>query len=738
MAQSTPTTVDSDLRGVVRRTCVTCHNDRTLRGNLSLEHFDVTAAADDAEVAEKMIRKLRAGMMPPPGVQRPDNAVLLRLVETLENNVDAAAANDPNPGGRNFQRLNRPEYERAIRDLLALDVDASDWLPLDQMSANFDNMAEAQTLSPTLLEAYLNAAAAVSRMAVGDQDAPSLDVTYSNNDYVSQHPWDHVAGAPYGTRGGMAVDHVFPTDGEYVFEMTFASGANTRIEDVDVSIDGERVALLSYNTDRRGGADGRGGAPMRTRSLPVRAGQHDVAAAFVRRTDGPYEDLIRPHDWSFAGGGSGGAGITTLPHLRDLIIRGPYNATGLSNTSTRERIFSCRPTTPDDARPCARTIIARLGSEAYRRELTPEEVDGLMPFYEDGVTKGGFEVGVRTALEALLASPRFVFRLEREPVDIPDDELITLAAAGRLSEPATLDRQVRRMLDDPRANALVANFAGQWLGLRNVSAVQPDEDAFPDFGEGLRQAFRRETELLFESVLREDRSVLDLLAADYTFVNERLARHYGIPNVRGSHFRRVMLDTDKRGGLLGHGSILTVTSYANRTSPVLRGKWVLENILGTPPPPPPADVPPLEATIEGQALSMREAMEQHRANPVCASCHRVMDPPGLSLEHYDAIGRWRDTDGNGDEIDASGVLPDGSEFDGPAGLREALLRHPDRFVTTVTEKLLTYALGRGVEYYDAPAVRAIIREAAAHDHKLTSVIIGVVKSVPFQMRRTPS
>ena len=471
MAQSTPTTVDSDLRGVVRRTCVTCHNDRTLRGNLSLEHFDVTAAADDAEVAEKMIRKLRAGMMPPPGVQRPDNAVLLRLVETLENNVDAAAANDPNPGGRNFQRLNRPEYERAIRDLLALDVDASDWLPLDQMSANFDNMAEAQTLSPTLLEAYLNAAAAVSRMAVGDQDAPSLDVTYSNNDYVSQHPWDHVAGAPYGTRGGMAVDHVFPTDGEYVFEMTFASGANTRIEDVDVSIDGERVALLSYNTDRRGGADGRGGAPMRTRSLPVRAGQHDVAAAFVRRTDGPYEDLIRPHDWSFAGGGSGGAGITTLPHLRDLIIRGPYNATGLSNTSTRERIFSCRPTTPDDARPCARTIIARLGSEAYRRELTPEEVDGLMPFYEDGVTKGGFEVGVRTALEALLASPRFVFRLEREPVDIPDDELITLAAAGRLSEPATLDRQVRRMLDDPRANALVANFAGQWLGLRNVSAV---------------------------------------------------------------------------------------------------------------------------------------------------------------------------------------------------------------------------------------------------------------------------
>ena len=571
VAQSTPTTVDSDLSGVVRRTCVTCHNDRTLRGNLSLEHFDVTAAADDAEVAEKMIRKLRAGMMPPPGVQRPDNAVLLRLVETLENNVDAAAANDPNPGGRNFQRLNRPEYERAIRDLLALDVDASDWLPLDQMSANFDNMAEAQTLSPTLLEAYLNAAAAVSRMAVGDQDAPSLDVTYSNNDYVSQHPWDHVAGAPYGTRGGMAVDHVFPTDGEYVFEMTFASGANTRIEDVDVSIDGERVALLSYNTDRRGGADGRGGAPMRTRSLPVRAGQHDVAAAFVRRTDGPYEDLIRPHDWSFAGGGSGGAGITTLPHLRDLIIRGPYNATGLSNTSTRERIFSCRPTTPDDARPCARTIIARLGSEAYRRELTPEEVDGLMPFYEDGVTKGGFEVGVRTALEALLASPRFVFRLEREPVDAPrrgyrledtdlasrlsfflwgtspDAELQTLADEGRLSK-EELERQALRMLADPRADALGSRFAAQWFRLQDMDKVRPDPNFYPNYDENLAAAMRQETELFFSNLVRENRSLLDLYQADYTFVNERLARHYGIPNVAGQHFRRVTYPDDTRQG----------------------------------------------------------------------------------------------------------------------------------------------------------------------------------------------
>ncbi len=760
-----PATAESDPNRLVQGVCIVCHNDRSLRGNLSLERFDVAAADENADVAEKMIRKLRAGLMPPPEIRRPPRETLLALVETLEQVVDEAAYRDPNPGGRSFQRLNRPEYERAIRDLLALDVDAGDWLPLDQMSANFDNMADAQALSPTLLEAYLNAASAISRMAVGDRNAPAIDQTYSNSEYISQHPWDHVEGAPYGTRGGTVVDHVFPADAEYLFELTFTSGANTRLEDIDVSIDGERVALLQYNTDRRRGADGRGGVPMQTTPIFVRAGQHRVSASFIRRTDGPYEDLIRPHDWSFAGGGSGGAGITTLPHLRDLIIGGPYNATGLSDTPTRQRIFTCRPTVPAEERPCAREIISRLGGEAYRRSLTPGELDGLMPFYDAGAAKGGFEIGARTALEAILASPHFVLRLEREPVDLrpgqgyrvsdvdlasrlsfflwgatPDEELQALASQGQLSglaNQAELERQARRMLADPRAEALATRFAAQWFRLQDMDKVHPDPNFYPNFDENLAAAMRRETELFFYDLVRENRSLLELYRADYTFVNERLARHYGLPNVAGRHFRRVKYADDTRRGLLGHGSILVLTSLANRTSPVLRGKWVMEVLLGTPPPPPPPNVPTLEETEgakDGRLLTTRERMEMHRSSPACSSCHRLMDPIGLALDNFDVTAKWRVRE-NGMPLDTRGDFYDGTPVSTPGALADVLLKRPIPLVRTFTENLLAYALGRRVEYYDQPTIRAIAREAEANEYRMLSFILGVVKSDAFQMKR---
>ena len=757
LAQAPPAT---DPNQVVRRTCTTCHNDQSLRGNLSLEHFDVTAAFDDAAVAERMVRKLRAGMMPPPGARRPDGDTLLTLVEALEHNLDAGAAIAPDPGGRTFQRLNRAEYARAIEALLALDVDAGDWLPLDQMSANFDNIADAQTLSPMLLEAYLNAASAISRHAIGESGGPPVDHTYSNSEYISQHPWDQLEGAPYGTRGGMVVDHVFPADAQYVFGLTFTSGANTRLEDVDVSIDGERVALLHYNTDRRVGADGRGGVPTETQPVFVRAGQHRVAAAFIRRADGPYADLIRPHDWSFAGGGSGGSGVTTLPHVRDVIISGPYNVTGLSETPSRQRVFTCRPTGPDEARPCAREIIMRLGREAYRRAPTAQDIDGLMSFYEDGAATGGFEIGVRTALEAMLASPHFVLRLEREPVDAPrrgfrvsdvdlasrlsfflwgtppDDELQTLADEGRLS-PEKLEGQALRMLADPRAEALGTRFAAQWFRLQDMDKVRPDPNFYPNYDENLAQAMRRETELFFANLVQENRSLLDLYRADYTFVNERLARHYGIPGVAGRQFRRVAYPDDTRRGILGHGSMLVLTSLANRTSPVLRGKWVMEVLLGTPPPPPPADVPALEDTAGakyGRLLTTRERMELHRSNPSCSSCHRLIDPIGLALDNFDVTGQWRLRE-NGATLDTRGVFYDGTPVSTPRELVNALLARPVPLVRTFTENLLTFAIGRRVEHFDQPTIRAITRAAEANDYRMASFVMGVVGSDAFQRKR---
>jgi len=766
-----------DLNPVVKRYCAGCHSEKGKAGGLSLAAFDVTQAAQNPEIAEKVIRKLQAGFMPPPLAPRPDAATYATLISTLESEVDAASAAKPNPGVRTFQRLNRPEYSRAVHDLLALDVDAGNWLPLDTKSANFDNIADAQALSPTLLEAYLNAASAISRMAIGDRNAPTVDSTYSSPGYVSQHPWDHVEGAPYGTRGGSVVQHVFPADAEYVFEVDLVSGSNARYEDIDVSIDGERVALIEYETGPAGGADGRGAVPMRTEPILVKAGQHLVAAAFVRKIEGPYEDLIRPHDWSYAGGGSGGPGITTLPHVRDLIIKGPYRATGISETPSREKVFSCRPTTASEERPCARQILTRLAGDAYRRPVTAAELDRLMPLYEKGASggagqaggagkaggAGGFEAGVRNALEAILASPYFIFRMEKEPeaakpggsfrvadLDLasrlsfflwgtpPDQELLTLAGKGALSVPATLEKQTRRMLADPRAEALGSRFAGQWLRLQDIDKVHPDPNNYPNFDDNLAAAMRRETELFFNSLVREDRSVLDLYRANYTYVNGRLARHYGFPSVSGEEFRRVEYPDDTRRGLLGQGSVLVQTSLANRTSAVLRGKWVMEVLMGTPPPPPPPDVPAFDETAEaknGKMLTTRERMEMHRANPACSSCHRFMDPIGLALDNFDVTAKWRERE-NGMPLDTRGDFYDGTPVKTPAELNAALLKRPVPLVRTFTENLMAYALGRRVEYFDQPTIRAIMKAAEGNQNKMSSFILGVIKSDAFQMKRS--
>ncbi len=752
-----------DHNAVIKRYCVGCHNEKRKDSvaGLSLEAFDVAKAAERAAVTEKMILKLQAGMMPPPGAQRPDGAAQIALVRALETSVDTAAAARPNPGRRTFPRLNRAEYTRAIRELLDLDVDAGTWLPLDTMSANFDNIADEQSLSPTLLESYLNAAAEISRMAVGDRSARGIDHTYTAPNYVSQHPWDHIDGAPYGTRGGMVVDHVFPADAEYVFEITLNSGDGARYEDLDISLNGERVALLPYETGPAGGADGRGAVPIMTEPVVIKAGQHRVAAAFVRRQEGPYEDLIRPHDWSFAGGGSGGGGITTLPHLRDLIIRGPYRITGVSQTPSRHKVFSCRPTSQDDELRCAREILTRMAGEAYRRPIPLRETDRLMPFYQKGAAQGGFEAGVLAALEAILSSPYFIFRLEREPetaepgttyrvndVDLasrlsfflwgtpPDKELLSVASQGQLASSATLDRQARRMLADPRAEALATRFASQWLRLQDLDKVHPDTNFYPNFDDNLAGMMRRETELFFASLVREDRSLFDLYRADYTFLNERLAQHYGIPGVAGNHFRRVQYPDDRRRGVLGQGGMLVQTSYANRTSPVLRGKWVMEVLLGTPPPPPPPNVPDLDATSgakDGRQLTTRERLEVHRQNPTCNSCHRMMDPIGLALDNFDVTAKWRERE-NGSPLDTKGDFYDGTPITSPAELVATLMKRPTPLVRTFTENLLAYALGRRVEYFDQPTIRAIAKRAVSEGYKMSSFILGVIKSDPFRMK----
>ena len=764
---------NADPDDVVQQYCVSCHNERRLRGNLSLEAFTLETVEETGAVAEAMIRKLRADMMPPPGARRPSDDSLLELVESLEAHMDDAAAANPNPGGRTFQRLNRAEYERSIYDLLGLRIDAGDYLPLDTKSANFDNIADVQMVSPTLLDAYINAAGEISRLAVGNLDATASEAQYRIPRWVSQI--ERVDGAPFGTRGGTSVVHNFPADGEYVFRVSFHHETTGTIvgngrsalqtadapEEIEISIDGERVALLEM--DRWMHVSDPNGVEMTTEPIMVAGGARRVTAAFIKHADGPVQDLISPHDWSLASTAIAGTyGVNSLPHLRDLVIGGPLVTVGISETPVRERIFTCRPASPSEARPCAEQIISRLGEQAFRRPLGEDDLAALMSFYEDGAGDGDFELGVRSALEAMLASPRFVFRFERPPVGLragqtynvdafalasrlsyflwaapPDAELRQLAADGSLLEDRVLESQVLRMLEDPKVEALGPRFAGQWLRLQDLDKIHPDVRLQPDFHQQLADAMRLETELFFNHLVREDRSVLDLYSADYTFVNERLARHYGMPGVSGEQFRRVTYADDTRRGVLGQASILTLTSHAGRTSPVLRGKWVMEVLLGTPPPPPPPGVPDLDEVedfADGRSLTTRERMEQHRADPTCNSCHRFMDPIGLALDNFGVSGKWR-TRENGNPLDTRGELYDGTPIAGPVDLRRALLNRPIPLIRTFTENLFAYALGRRIEYFDQPTVRAIARAAEADGYRMSAFIQGIVKSDAFRMQR---
>jgi hypothetical protein len=753
-------------KAVITEYCFECHDSDKAKGGLVLEKFDPSHADENAEVAEKMIRKLRAGMMPPAGAEQPGGDTIAALATSLETRIDQAAAARPNPGRRTFQRLNRAEYASSIRDLLGIDVDVAAFLPPDTISHNFDNIADVQVFSPTLLEGYLRAASRVSRDAVGDPEAAPSSTTYKVPRTGSQ--LQHVEGAPFGTRGGISVVYNFPADGDYTFRMMLHSiptgqlyGSTVRGEQIEVSLDGQRLAILDINT--RMSESDPNGMNLQTPPIAIKAGAHRVAAAFVQRFDGPVDDVLAPVEHTLADTQIGSAlGVTTLPHLREFAIVGPHKVTGVSETPARRRIFTCRPIAPEEEPGCASKIVSTLARQAYRRPLTADDIKGLMTFYEEGRNGKDFESGVRMALQAILASPHFVFRLEEVPstakagqnfrisdLDLasrlsfflwaspPDDELISAASKGVLGTPAMLDKQIRRMLGDPRSAALGERFAAQWLRLQDLEKIHPDPLLFPQYDHTLADAMREETELLFESVVREDRNVLDLLTADYTYVNERLARHYGIPNVTGTSFRRVTLTDPNRRGILGHGSVLAMTSVADRTSPVLRGKWVLEVLFGSPPPPPPDDVPDLEETKAAQnsrLLSVRERMEQHRANAACRSCHRVIDPIGLALENFDVTGAWRIRD-NGVPVDASGELYDGSKLNGPVELRQALLKRTDTVLRTFTENLMAYSLGRRVEYYDMPTVRVIVRDARANNYRFSSFVAGIVKSPAFQMSR---
>ena len=750
----------------IGRFCFRCHNDTTLTGGMSLESFDVERAYDNAELAEKMIRKLRAGMMPPRQAQQPDEATVAALVTALEATLDEAAAAHPNPGRRTFQRLNQAEYVASVQDLLGITIKVDTFLPPDTISASFDNIADVQMPSATLIEGYLRAAGYVSRTAVGDPNAGPDASTYNVPRTASQK--GRAEGAPFGTRGGIGVVHNFPADGKYEFQLLLHGepagllfGRPIRNERIEVSIDGARVAVIAI--DRWMTESDPDGLLLTTDLIDVRAGARRVAAAFVLQNEGPEDDLITPVDHTLADTQIGvGYGVTTLMHLRDFSIVGPFEVTGVSDNPTRRRIFTCRPTSPEEEVPCAESIIARLALRAYRRPLTEGDVAGLMAFYNQGAAFGGFEGGIRTALQAMLASPHFIFRMEATPAGMeaaevyeiadldlasrlsffiwgapPDEELVDLAGRGELSDDEVFEAQVYRMLEDPRSAALATRFAAQWLRLQDLDKVDPDALSFPYFDQILSDAMNRETELLFEYLVREDRSVLELLTADYTFVNERLARHYGFPGVAGPEFRKVSYPDDRRRGVLGHGSILTMTSHGNRTSPVKRGLWVLEVLLGTPPPPPPPNIPDLDETgdsSDGRFKSVAQQMAEHRANPACSSCHNVMDPVGLALDNFDVTGAWRIKD-RGVPIKAAGELFDGTPLSGPADLRNALMARSDVVITHFTENLMAYALGRRAEYYDMPTIRRIVRDAESNDFRVSSFVLGVAKSPAFRTAR---
>jgi hypothetical protein len=754
-------------KALVDQYCVTCHSDKLRTGGLSLQNANLADIPKGAETWEKAIRKLRVGAMPPQGAPRPDKAALDGFASLLETSLDRAYLAAPSPGRATMHRLNRTEYANAIRDLLALDIDATALLPPDDESSGFDNIADVLRVSPSLMERYLSASWNISRLALGNLSIAPTTATYRVRPDLSQD--QHIDGLPLGTRGGILVKHNFPVDAEYVIKVRLWRNTFDLIrgmEDphqIEISVDGVRVRLVTVGgredfvkMAENPGAFGTDLDQRLTIRLPMKAGSRTVTATTILKSQAQKDDLIKP----FLRTTVDGLDITGDPSVDRLNIEGPFNQTGAGDTASRRKIFVCQPAASKDDLPCARKILSTLAQRAYRRPLKDSDLEEPLSFYQRRRNnKGSFDSGIESALQLILASPEFLFRFEPDPANvaagasyrvddvalasrlsfflwssIPDDQLLSLAAQGKLKDPAVLDQQIKRMLADPRAAALADNFAEQWLFLRNLKTAAPNLDAFPDFDDNLRQAMRQETKMFFDSILREDRSVLDLLNANYTFVNERLARHYGIPNIYGSQFRRVQVTDETRRGLLGQGSILTVTSYPNRTSPVQRGKWILTNILGTPPTPPPPNVPELKENAEdAQPKSVRERMEAHRADAVCAGCHKVMDPIGFALENFDAIGRWRALD-DGAKIDPSGVLFNGARVDGPAALRQMITSRPDVFVGVMTEKLMTYALGRGVEYYDMPAVRKIVRDAGARDFKFSALIAGVVKSTPFQMK----
>jgi hypothetical protein len=768
-APGSPSTAPySSQRALLDTYCVGCHNQRAKTANVMFDTMDLAHLSSDADVWEKAVRKLRGGMMPPPGVgRRPDQAAVNGFVSWLEDSLDQAAAANPNPGRVALHRLNRTEYANAIEDLLALRIDASAFLPRDDEADGFDNVASVLKVSPSFLDQYISAARVVSTRAMGNPSPRPGSATYRPPRGTDQGV--HVDGLPLGTRGGLQVEHLFPSDGEYKLNVGglatagYVRGMEYR-HTLVATIDGAKVfeAHLGGEEDLKAIDQQQASAVAaingRFQNIPVKvtAGPHKVGVTFIARSYAESDEVL----YSFRPG----MGEERIPRVGSVEVVGPFNPAGIGETPSRQRIFVCKPASAGDELPCATKIFSTFARRAFRRPLTDHDLEAPIGFYQAAREGGDFDTGIRAGLTAVLASPKFLFRAEQLPENVapgsiyrisdldlasrlaffltgrlPDDQLLDVAEKGRLSEARVLDAQVHRLLADPRSKSLVTSFAFQWLKVRAIDNIDPDAVLFPNFDDGLRDAFRREMELFVGSILREDRSVLDLLTADHTFVNERLALHYGIPNVRGERFRRVTLDDPNRWGLLGKGSVLMATSYANRTAPVLRGAWILDNILGTPPAAPPPDVEGFKENKEGEkARSVREIMEQHRSKPSCNACHGVMDPLGFSLENFDAIGEWRSRDRYaGNAIDSSGKLVDGTPVNGPVDLRNALMRHPDQFVQTMTERLMTYALGRRVEYYDMPSIRAIVRDAARDNYRFSSIVLGIVRSAPFQMRKAP-
>jgi cytochrome c551/c552 len=751
-------------RAILDQYCVTCHNQKLKTAGLMLDKLDLAQVGEHAEQWEKVVRKLRAGMMPPAGLPRPNAAAYEALTVALENELDRAAASHPHLPAPAIHRVNRTEYTNAIRSLLALDVDAAAFLPADDSSYGFDNVVSGLGVSPALVEGYVEAASKISRLALGHETAPSRKVYHVREDYSQE---EHIEGLPFGTRGGMLIHHYFPADGEYAISWDPVRttvgglyGGDSEDEQAEVLIDGARVKVFRIGKDVPI-------ASLRDKNevrVPVKAGRRTVGVTFSATTYVPNVDLNRHYRRSILDDNLID-GFTFTPQVSSVTISGPYNGARPQSTPSRDKIFICTPSGGSSELPCARKILTALAREAYRRPITDSDSESFMTQYQAGRNGGDFEDGIERGLQFILAHPEFVFRAEDGPANVkpgqayrisdmelasrlafffwssgPDDELIRVAAQGKLRNSGVLEQQIRRMLTDQRTHELVKNFAGQWLQLRVMQSSTPEGIDYPDFDDNLRQAFRTEAEMFFESIVREDRSIIDLLNGDYTFVNERLAVHYGIPNVYGSQFRRVKLDgaLDVRRGLLGKGGIELVTSVSDRTSPVQRGKWVMTNILGVVPPDPPPNVPALKETAAGGAgpLTLRQQMEAHRANPACAACHKMMDPIGFAMENFDGIGKWRTKDA-GQNVNASGQLTDGTKISGVVDLRNALLRYSPQFARTVTEKLLTYALGRGVEYQDMPVVRAIVRDAARNDYRFSALIEGIVNSEPFQMNRKP-